>query len=73
MAEEIDFRFLGGIYQTPQGDVRQVKPEMAQIRTDNVNVDSNVVALSAAPGRMEGQLEAFRNRSMIGSIGRSNC
>jgi hypothetical protein len=59
MAEEIDLRFLGEQIKRLQGDVRQVKSDMAQMRVDNVKVDSDVVALGAALSRMEGKLEAF--------------
>src|ERR1700748_1177719 len=34
MAEEIDLRFLGEQIKRLQGDVRQVKSDMAQMRTD---------------------------------------
>ncbi|NVN85831.1 MAG: hypothetical protein HXX15_07040 [Rhodopseudomonas sp.] len=60
MADEIDLRFLGEQIKRLQGDVRLVKTEMAQMRADNVKVNSDVVALSAALSRMEGQLDAFR-------------
>jgi prefoldin subunit 5 len=60
MADEIDLRFLGEQIKRLQGDVRLVKTEMAQMRADNVKVNSDVVALSAALSRMEGQIEAFR-------------
>jgi hypothetical protein len=60
MAEEIDLRFLGEQIKRLQGDVRQVKSDMALMRADNVKVDSDVVALNAALSRVEGKLEAFR-------------
>lgn len=36
MAEEADLRFLGEQIKRLQGDVREVKSDMAQIRADNV-------------------------------------
>jgi hypothetical protein len=50
MAEEIDLRFLGEQIKRLQGDVRHVKSDMAQMRTD---VGGDVVAVRA-------ELEAFR-------------
>lgn len=50
MAEEIDLRFLGEQIKRLQGDVRQVKSEMAQMRTD-VGVELS---------RADAKLEAFR-------------
>ncbi|MEA2821753.1 MAG: hypothetical protein QOJ86_3757 [Bradyrhizobium sp.] len=50
MAEEIDLRFLGEQIKRLQGDVRQVKSDMAQMRTD----------FGAELSRVDGKLEAFR-------------
>ncbi|MBB5045526.1 chromosome segregation ATPase [Rhodopseudomonas rhenobacensis] len=60
MADEIDLRFLGEQIKRLQGDVRQVKSGMAEVRADSVAVKSDVGALGTALSRMERQLEAFR-------------
>jgi predicted nucleic acid-binding Zn-ribbon protein len=50
MAEEIDLRFLGEQIKRLQGDVRQVKSDMAQMRTD----------VGGELSRADAKLEAFR-------------
>ena len=55
--EEIDLRFLGEQIKRLQGDVRQVKSDMAQMRTD---VGGDLIALRAEISRVDGKLEAFR-------------
>jgi outer membrane murein-binding lipoprotein Lpp len=60
MAEEIDLRFLGEQIKRLQGDVRQVKSDMAQMRADSVKVESDVAGLKADLTRIESKLEAFR-------------
>ena len=57
MAEEIDLRFLGEQIKRLQGDVRQVKFDMAQMRTD---VGGDLIALRGEISRVDGKLEAFR-------------
>ena len=57
MAEEIDLRFLGEQIKRLQGDVRQVKSDMAQMRSD---VGGDLVALRTEVSRVDGKLEAFR-------------
>jgi phage-related protein len=57
MAEEIDLRFLGEQIKRLQGDVRQVKSDMAQMRTD---VGGDLVALRTEISHVDGKLEAFR-------------
>jgi len=60
MADEADLRFLGEQIKRLQGDVRQVKSDMAHVRADNVKVESDVAALRADVSRIESKLEAFR-------------
>jgi archaellum component FlaC len=50
MAEEIDLRFLGEQIKRLQGDVRQVKSDMAQMRTD----------VRGELSRADAKLEVFR-------------
>jgi chromosome segregation ATPase len=60
MAEDIDLRFLGEQIKRLQGDVRQVKSDMAQMRADNLKVEGDVAALNASLTKIEGKLEGFR-------------
>ena len=60
MAEDVDWRFLGEQIKRLQGDVRQVKSDMAQMHADNVKVESDVAALKADTARIEGKIEGFR-------------
>jgi septal ring factor EnvC (AmiA/AmiB activator) len=60
MAEEVDFRFLGEQIKRLQGDVRQVKSDMAQMRADTVKLESDMAALKADLTRIENNIEAFR-------------
>lgn len=60
MAEDIDLRFLGEQIKRLQGDVRQVKSDMAQMRADNLKVEGDVAALNASLTKIEGKLESFR-------------
>lgn len=60
MADEIDLRFLGEQIKRLQGDVRQLKTNMAEMGVKVDRIDSDVVAFTASLSRMEGQLEAFR-------------
>ena len=62
MAEEIDLRFLGEQIRRLQGDVRQVKSDMAEMRTD---VGGDLVAVRAS-------WTHFVSRSTIGLSSRSN-
>src|ERR1044072_8189470 len=57
MAEEIDLRFLGEQIKRLQGYVRQVKSDMAQMRTD---VGGELVELGTEIRGVDGKLEAFR-------------
>jgi len=60
MPDEIDLRFLGEQIKRLQGDVRHFKTDMAEMSVKVDRLDSDVVAFTTALGRMEGQLEAFR-------------
>ncbi|NWG25016.1 MAG: hypothetical protein HXY30_11500 [Pseudorhodoplanes sp.] len=60
MAEDIDLSFPGEQIEWPQGDVCQVKSDMAQMRADNLKVEGDVAALHASLTRIEGKPGAFR-------------
>ena len=62
MAEDIDLRFLGEQIKRLQGDVLQVKSDMAQMHADNVKFESDVAVLKADLTRIEEKSKLFESR-----------